>query len=465
MKSPKNLIISLVLVGFFGWVGFEIYSAIKEDKKLETANRILQFERHDLASMEIQYGNQDQQREIFLKKNSLRWEMTKPIADFVDHDFFYSWRDEMLDQEGRLVADIHSNVDWSKYGLADPAAKIKFGLKDSRSVEILVSAIDTFDKKTYLKVSVKDEEPKLYVGATKWRALLLKLPEEFQEKNLFAWSRKHWDKIKRLNWLRPSQAFSVIRQKGNQWKVEPKTIYPVDSSKVFSFLDDLSKFKVMGFAKSEEQNKALKHKPLLRIEVEFTNTEDPDFKKQTLSFYEQQSSLKEDHSKDILVYNTLGDRWVKISSDSLRVISPDVVDFFDFDFKLNISKVNEVTVSGLGHFVKQDKMWKIGESLKPKNGEKTFDGGKVNLLLTELNNLHAVRFEDEIKPNPKFLLKEFHIEGDGFSKKLVIYNQVGSSQADKDLEDCYLVVEPNRGLPFWVLKSSIEKLLLIEFFK
>lgn len=459
MKSKKNLIIGFLLLAFFTFVGYEMYSTVEDSKSAPLANRISKIQTDDVWKIEVQYGQMDLQLE---KKDSV-WEIVKPAEDMADLMAIKIWLESVLGQEGRQLLEDQKNIDWAEYGFDDPVGNIVLHAKKNTTYKVVVSAKDTFDRQTYLQITENNKPAKLFVGASEWRALVLKNQEEFQDLSLMSWSASRWESLSQISWTREQSPFAFVKE-DNRWALRPLQAYKHDSAKIFSFLDDLYKFKGEGFIDESEAKSIVNNKPILTVKAQFGSEEESQ-ETQTLSFYPVQKKNSLDRY-DYFVYNSLRNKWFGLSEESLNTINPSLLDFIDFNLDVDIKTTQKLLISNVGIFEKENNIWKESKEMesKAKNGLE-FDGAKVHKFLADLGEIKAARFEPQIQPNNKRIFKEIELTGEGWKKKLIVHNQVGSSIAGQELEDCYLVVEPDKGLPFWVDKESIEKLLLIEFYK
>lgn len=460
MKSKKNLILGFLLLAFFAFVGYEMYATVRDEAISSTADQITRIKSEDVVKVHIQYGQMDFQ----VVKTGEEWQVLAPAEDMADTKSLVYWLDEVLGQEGRELQS-GTDINWEQFGLNDPVGTVTVFAKKNKTYQVTVGTKDTFDRQTYLKV-VEDgntTSPKLYVSASRWRALILKNHEEFQDLSLMSWNVQRWKTLEQISWTRSKDSFALIKE-DKVWTLKPDRSYPSDSAKIFSFLDDLRKFKSAGFVDETEAKSVVSQTPTLNIKAKFTGS-GPEGEEQSLSFYNVTKSNPQDQF-DYFVYNSLRNKWFGLNKSFLQVLSPDTVDFLDFQFGIDIKTAQKLIISSLGIYEKKNNLWQESKEMvsKAQNGL-SFDGAKVYKFLSDLSDFKAERFEPSIEPAKKNILKEIQVSGEGWSKHFVIYNQVGSSIARDNLEDCYLVVEIGKDLPFWVQKKSVENLLLLEFYK
>lgn len=465
MRSKKNLFLGFLLLVFFAFVGYEMYSTVKDDAESAFANRITKIKSEDVERVHIQYGQMDFQ---VVKKSGL-WEVLTPAEDMADSEALIYWLEEVLGQEGRELLS-GADLDWPQYGLDDPVGSITVHTQKNQIYTVTVGTKDTFDKQTYLKVTRNQSPPQLYVGSSRWRALVLKSHEEFQSLSLMSWTPSQWDRLQQLSWTREAKSFALVKEE-QKWQLHPEQAYPAGAAQIFAFLDDLHKFRAGGFVDESEAAPIVSRKPNLTIKVTFASEKNHPNQKggavqeQTLSFYRVQKKNSKDQF-DFFVYNSLRNKWFGLSEEAFATINADTVDFLEFRLGVDLQKAEKLMVSHLGIYEKKNNIWQESPEMisKAKNGL-SFDGGQIYKFLTELGDLKAERFETQIQPASKSIFKELEVSGEWWKKRLIIYNQVGSSIEGEDLEDSYLVVEEGKNLPFWVRKEPIEKLLLIEFYK
>lgn len=461
MKVKKNLFVGFLILAFFGFVAYEMSSALKEDKQSAKKDRIIKFEVDEVSKVHIEYG----QMSFEMQKNADQWEILSPAEDIADIEVLTYYLEEVLGQEGREITSDSGETQWSKFGFDDPVGSITVYDKKGKAFKVVVSVQDTFDKQTYIQLHSPNAKPQLFVSSSRWRTLVLKTHEEFQDLSLMAWNQNRWKQLSQLSFTRNSDSF-VLAKEGEQWQLRPKAVYPDDSAKIYSFLDDLQKFKAGGFLDESEAQSVAANKPVLSIKVSFSKGGDKDSETQTVSFYKVTRKASSKDLFDYFVYNSLRNKWMGISQEAFEVVAPSTVDFLNFQLDFDIKTAKKLTISGLGIFEHKNNLWVESADMQTKATDgQEFNGAQIIKFLSELKSLKSERFEFDNTPLERKVFRQIEIQGEGWQKKLVVYNQVGSSVKNEDYEDSYLAIEPDKGLPFWISKRSIENLLLIEFYK
>jgi len=251
-----------IVAGVFLALGAYVYFyEIKGEKKREEASekekKLYQFEQKDVAALTIKTGSD----EFVLQKDKDAWKMVKPIegkadkstVDSVASDFASAKVDRTIEEP---------NIDWKKYGLDPPAAKLSAKLTDGKTYGIELGEKDFTDFSVFARISGQN---KVLVLPSSLLTSVNKKLLDFRDKTVLEFQR---DQIKELMIAVKGKEYR-FEKNGEDWTIKAPFQSRGDRSEINSIVSDLDFAKVEEFVDSPESN--LKNygldKPDMRVDL------------------------------------------------------------------------------------------------------------------------------------------------------------------------------------------------------
>lgn len=164
-----------ILVLFLSFVAYEVYKSLNETPSETKPNTVFNSKILQAQDVQIHAGAQI----VKLKKQDKDWKIIEPIKDDANSEFINSWLEKLLDSKSESLPN-DANLNWAKYGLNDPFAKIEISGPEGLKFSIEVSAAKSFDDQFYLRVkNSQSSEPQLVISNMTWLEIILKKPLEF----------------------------------------------------------------------------------------------------------------------------------------------------------------------------------------------------------------------------------------------------------------------------------------------
>lgn len=234
----SSIIKTILILSFLGFVGFEVYKSTQESGNQGEVKGFFSADLLETTEIQILAGT----NQLLLVKKDQDWKIMKPIQEFADIDLITTWLQQIVNSQTEAVPLEYKSLDWEKYGLTDPLARIYFKLKDKSKVLVEVSATKSFNEQFYLKYTL-DNSSQLLISDLPWLDLILKKPMDFvSSKKIMNFEIDNVFEIK-LN------DFGIFVKEDGLWTFKGEK--DIDPAKATGLLQNLKDLKIIGLESNE----------------------------------------------------------------------------------------------------------------------------------------------------------------------------------------------------------------------
>lgn len=161
----------------------------RQEERKSQASRLLKFESAQIAAFELTGGSYSINREgTPLMTNKSRFEKTpegwwikSPIDERANQDEVQGFVEGLVHERAQEVPLNDPNVDWSQFGLQEPAGGVQVFDTTGASVTLTVGTRKNFQGDPYLR---RSDEAKVFLGTNSWLTRIEKQLRDFRDKRI-----------------------------------------------------------------------------------------------------------------------------------------------------------------------------------------------------------------------------------------------------------------------------------------
>jgi len=233
MRFRNTLILLLVLVGLAAYVYFVEYPAAEREGKKKT---LFEFSTDDVTALTLSYSD----REIALKKVDGQWRLERPLQADADETAVKNLLRTIAECEVKKTVEEESS-DLSKFGLDNPATRVRVALKDRELPEIRVGKTTPVGYSAYIQ---RADEKKVLLTTGGFRTAVDKQVKDLRDKTVLQIAEE--SDVNKIR-LEGEGRVVALEKKDGQWRLVEPIEAPADAATVRSFLATLRSLRAVDF--------------------------------------------------------------------------------------------------------------------------------------------------------------------------------------------------------------------------
>lgn len=228
MNKSSAFILSLILLagGYLVWD----LSAEKQKKiEIEKGHQIVPFPLEQIQKFAIHNRNQ----KIEIERTIQGWDLVLPLKDQADLEEVESYISAAASDKAIEIVEEGSQIQWERYGLAQPQLAVEFTNNLGHSRKVWVSDQVNFEGNSYIRLN---QEQRVLTANSSWYSKSQKTALDFREKRFLRRKMAGIDQVEIQN----QKGRWILKNENGSWQVVGHESWILNQERVREILKDFA---------------------------------------------------------------------------------------------------------------------------------------------------------------------------------------------------------------------------------